>query len=614
MAAPASRMREAEVAFRKYGPAVQRYCASRLRAPDLAEDAVQETFLRFMRRAEEDVDNPEAWLIRAADYSCRNLSVRASRDSMTGLIPTDAAPGPSPEDAALDRALLERLLRGVHPSQARILAQMHLFGWTSREIGEQLGLSAGNVWIIALRAKRQIRELAEAIGARVGIWAGLHMLSRLGRWLRSRYPAGAQEFLGLAPATWFQVGVVTALAIGLSSGISGPWFNSATATQHVQADVSAFSGGVAGFTRQASYPPKPSQAAGTAAGAASYSPAQIVGEAVLPQNHGPTDSAIEGVAISPTYGSDHTILAAGTQLTGCSRACASLYRSSDGGTSWSALGAQGLLGTRIIVPPDFDASGELLSVSGAGLQRSTDSGRTFVTTLPNVSAADVDPASPVTRVALGTQPITWYFTGSGSVQPGGMLPEPLETVDDVRVADRTGTVLVVGRGLGYSLGQRPHSSVFICDAASTCVAGAQLPGTEALHFVDPQLTFGQSLLILGGASTLAVSRDGGRTFQEIGRPSGLTLQSEAVAVDGSAPRLIVSASSGLGGGYGLLLGGPPQGPLRVLLSTGMGPTDRVDALGQTPDGRLLAGTSGPAGGGGGIYCSMDYGINWFNLC
>lgn len=59
----------------RYGDILYRTCLIYLACPHLAEDALQETFIRYLRKAPpfKDEEHEKAWLIRVATNICRDM-------------------------------------------------------------------------------------------------------------------------------------------------------------------------------------------------------------------------------------------------------------------------------------------------------------------------------------------------------------------------------------------------------------------------------------------------------------------------------------------------------------------------------------------------------------
>jgi RNA polymerase sigma-70 factor (ECF subfamily) len=130
---------------------------------ELAEDIVQESFLRLIRESERgnEPDNPRGWLYRVAVNLVINR-VRRSRTAQRHLaaLETDAIVD-SPEDVAIDteRRLALDLALSELPTDARVALVMASQGFSAREIGIALHRSEGAVRSLTCRARLHLRAL-----------------------------------------------------------------------------------------------------------------------------------------------------------------------------------------------------------------------------------------------------------------------------------------------------------------------------------------------------------------------------------------------------------------------------------------------------------------------
>ena len=103
-----------------HGNALYRLCLVMLRNPSDAEDAVQETILKYLQKAPafRDTEHEKAWLIRVAANHCRDLLRHRARHPQTALEEVrEAAP------AALDSGILEALM--ALPEKYRIVLTLY---------------------------------------------------------------------------------------------------------------------------------------------------------------------------------------------------------------------------------------------------------------------------------------------------------------------------------------------------------------------------------------------------------------------------------------------------------------------------------------------------------
>lgn len=136
-----------------------RICSS-LVGPDLAEDAVQDAYLRARDRIGQlhDLERFEAWTTRLAINLCynRHRSARRQRERLGRTVLAD--PRHVSRDPAL-RELIERL-----PPRERTAIVLHYgHGYQTDEVATMVGTSPTNVRTILFRARARLRrELTEA--------------------------------------------------------------------------------------------------------------------------------------------------------------------------------------------------------------------------------------------------------------------------------------------------------------------------------------------------------------------------------------------------------------------------------------------------------------------
>ncbi len=131
-----------------------------------AEDAVQETYLRWHAADRERIETPEAWLTKVLTNLCLNqlTSARARRETYVGQwLPEPVLAGDpilGPADTVEQResvslamlALLERL----SPKERAVYVLREAFAYQHREIAEILELSEANCQQIYRRARQHV--------------------------------------------------------------------------------------------------------------------------------------------------------------------------------------------------------------------------------------------------------------------------------------------------------------------------------------------------------------------------------------------------------------------------------------------------------------------------
>ncbi len=136
----------------------------------------------------------------------------------------------------------------------------------------------------------------------------------------------------------------------------------------------------------------------------------------------PEETQFQSFAPSPNYKKDHTIFAAGAAP--CAHAsCPVLFRSTDGGASWTQLRAQGFKGYRLLLPPAYPKDPTIFAMGPAGLQRSDDAGATFQTVHPIEGEAAMSPlfndGDPRILIAAGT--VFEYWANTGVLTPASLI-------------------------------------------------------------------------------------------------------------------------------------------------------------------------------------------------
>jgi RNA polymerase sigma-70 factor (ECF subfamily) len=133
-----------------------------------AEDAVQETFLRWQTAAVDRIEVPEAWLTKVLTNLCLNqlTSARARRETYVGQwLPEPVLAGDpmlGPADTAEQResvsyavlALLERL----SPNERAVYVLREAFDYPHREIAEILDITEAASQQILHRAKKHVAQ------------------------------------------------------------------------------------------------------------------------------------------------------------------------------------------------------------------------------------------------------------------------------------------------------------------------------------------------------------------------------------------------------------------------------------------------------------------------
>ncbi len=138
----------------------------------LAEDLLQETFLRWLHRPprESHEGAQRAWLFTTAS---RLLRDHWRKDRRLGWLPwgddegdalEPACEAPGPDEVASQRQVLDRGFRALSPRQRALLWLAHVEGFDHHELGRALGLSPGSARVLLHRARTRMTATLEGLG------------------------------------------------------------------------------------------------------------------------------------------------------------------------------------------------------------------------------------------------------------------------------------------------------------------------------------------------------------------------------------------------------------------------------------------------------------------
>ena len=137
-----------------YGTPLYRLCLVMLGNESDAEDAVQETFIRFLQKAPrfEDDEHQKAWLITVAANRCRDLLRARKRQGQIdpGLVQEVRAEVP-------DSGILEALM--TLPEKFRLVLVLHYVeGYRVEEIARIVGRTPSAVKMRLQKGRRLLKE------------------------------------------------------------------------------------------------------------------------------------------------------------------------------------------------------------------------------------------------------------------------------------------------------------------------------------------------------------------------------------------------------------------------------------------------------------------------
>jgi RNA polymerase sigma-70 factor (ECF subfamily) len=146
----------ARTAYEEHGRLLYNLALAECRDPGLAEDAVQEAFLRYQEalQAGGEIRSVRAWLARVAVNFLRDAARRGAKQEALSAVSGVAAPLPAGSADELD-ARLRALLT---PRELQCV-QLRVLGYKYLEIAEILGLRPGSVARLLSRAQGKLEKL-----------------------------------------------------------------------------------------------------------------------------------------------------------------------------------------------------------------------------------------------------------------------------------------------------------------------------------------------------------------------------------------------------------------------------------------------------------------------
>ena len=124
--------------------------------PAEAEDAVQDTFLRYLETRPQlrDSEHEKAWLLRVIINACRSRLRAAKRHPLTELLASYPAHGP--EESAVVEAVL-----ALPPRERTAVHLFYYEGYSTQEIAAHTGHRPGTVRSHLSRARVRLRGILE---------------------------------------------------------------------------------------------------------------------------------------------------------------------------------------------------------------------------------------------------------------------------------------------------------------------------------------------------------------------------------------------------------------------------------------------------------------------
>ena len=150
-------MSELSRTYDRYGVMLYRLCVVILANKEDAEDAVHETFLKYMEKAPafESDEHEKAWLIRVASNTAKDtIRSRKTRNAIDIDEISELISGPSPENSQSE--IFHQVMN--LPLKYRVAIHLHYYeGYKIEEIATMLNVSVGSVTMRLKRGREKLR-------------------------------------------------------------------------------------------------------------------------------------------------------------------------------------------------------------------------------------------------------------------------------------------------------------------------------------------------------------------------------------------------------------------------------------------------------------------------
>jgi RNA polymerase sigma-70 factor, ECF subfamily len=157
--------------YAAHGPELYRAARRSLGDPHLAEEAVQETFLRAWRagdRFDERLGSLRTWLFAILRNTVIDLARADAVRPLRAVAASDVGPEAPIDVAELDGALVawqvEEAMARLSDDHRRVLVEVHLRGRSMAEVAAELGIPVGTVKSRAYYALRALRVVLDELG------------------------------------------------------------------------------------------------------------------------------------------------------------------------------------------------------------------------------------------------------------------------------------------------------------------------------------------------------------------------------------------------------------------------------------------------------------------
>lgn len=155
--------------YKKYQKELYLYLYSLCKSRELAEDLLQETFLKAILSLSAEHTNMRAWLYMVArnlyfNYSKNKRNFNFDIDKLGDTLASEDSDMPDRMIKLEGRRLMYQALQKLDGIKKEILILQYFCGLSQKEIAAMLHITPENVRVQAYRGKRELRKFMEANG------------------------------------------------------------------------------------------------------------------------------------------------------------------------------------------------------------------------------------------------------------------------------------------------------------------------------------------------------------------------------------------------------------------------------------------------------------------
>jgi RNA polymerase sigma-70 factor, ECF subfamily len=512
----------------RYRSKLLKRCVSVVGDRHLAEDLVQETFLRAYTRIDSfDSSRPFwPWLVTIAERLCFNaLRDRRARPEALTASPADSLDRDAYGDGTFDevarrhdrRSALEAL--GSLPrAQKRALALNALAGLSYQEIAHEERISVSSIKSLIFRARDSLR--AEFAARSSGYWAGavalrrnLRAFAREARYVSARWSTQrvGEPVVHLVPAL---VALMVVVANFQVTNQSTSFPSSLRARFSIQRHASV------GNTH-ATLAAARRGAAQVIGGSGNWRQLEmddtrhLVGFRCL---HAEDCTKITRFTTVPSGDNQWSIFATGWNRECPGPGCGRILRSDDEGTRWRQLGTRAF-GDDLVVAPKYPGDRRLYLMGPVGLQESLDDGASFHLVSPAVGPITSIHRGSSWRIVVGSAIPVEYEPDTGMTWPLSTVANPIDPSGSYAVAEfdsATGPTVVFAAA-GRTVDSDSRATISVCARSCTPAVGLPRIADRPELRIDPNVRV-NGRIVAFSSSAAYISSDWGRSFREIPLP------------------------------------------------------------------------------------------------